>query len=620
MSSWRILLAASVVTGCTASIEGPAVGNGAASGVGTPSGTGAASGNPVAGSSGVGAANAPGSGTSTGGGSATGGSSTGSGGTATGGTGGGSSGSSSGGTGTGVTCTPGIPATSQIPRLTNAQYDRTVRDLLGVTGLTASANAAPSSLLQTDQSGSISDLGWSSYQTVAQMIAAQVIADPTLKANFMKCTPSGDGTSCLHDTIVEFGRRAYRRPLADDEVADYTAIVTEGAQVTADGTPDEIAEVLLNAFLAAPSFLQRSEISQTTDATGNYTLSSYEVASRLSYMLWGSTPDAALSQAADQNQLSTKEQILAQAQRMLQDPKAHDMVAAFHRSYLLMGTNTRWDSAMRDTSLFPAFSTALIPVMAAETEQYFDQIVFTGTGTFQDLFTNPAAYVNAQTAPLYGLNAGDYGTDLKAVTLDKTQRPGFLTRAGFLNAYSSYNRTSPILRGAFIMKQILGFDPGAPPPGATQTALPESADLDTNRKQVDAQTAGSACAGCHHTYINPPGFVLEAFNAIGQWQTTEAATGAPIDTTADVIIDGNPVHVTDPSSLMAAVAASQQAQRRYADLWVNFAYERTDNSFDACTVNDLVAKITAGGYTILNLIADLTQSDSFRVRAVEVSQ
>lgn len=610
MRSWSIVLAATVVAGCTASIDGTAGSGEPGADLGRPSGS--------TGKGGPGAANGSGASTSTGSGAAT-GSGTGGGSS----TGGGTSGSGATGTGAGggaTTCTSGIAATSQIPRLTNAQYDRTVRDLLGVTGLSASGNAAPSTLLATDQSGSISQLGWSAYQTVGTMIAEQVMADPNLKANFLKCSPSGDGSACLHDTIVEFGRRAFRRPLTDEEVQSFESLVSKGAQITPDGTPEEVAEVLLDAFLVSPSFLQRSEITQTTDANGNYLLSSYEVASRLAYMLWGSTPDTLLDAAADQDQLTTKEQILAQAQRMLADPKAHDMVAAFHRSYLLMGTNTRWDSAQRDTTLFPSFSKDLIPVIAAETEQFFDGIVFSN-GTFQDFFTSSVGYVNARTAPLYGLDPAGFGTDLKEVNLDPKQRPGFLTRVGFLNAYSSYNRTSPILRGAFITKQILGFDPGAPPAGATQTPLPApSTELDTNRKQVDAQTAGSACIGCHHTYINPPGFVLEAYDAVGSWQTKEASTGAPIDTTADVTIDGNAVHVTDPADLMAKLAASPQAERRYADLWVNYAYERPDDPLDSCTVNQLAARITAGGYTVLNLITDLTQTDSFRVRALEVSQ
>jgi len=109
-------------------------------------------------------------------------------------------------------CVPGIAATSQVPRIANEQYDRTVRDLLGVTTLAASSNVVPSTLLATDQAGGLTDLGWSAYQSVADMIATQVMEDPMLKSNYMKCTPTGADT-CLHDTIVEFGRRALRRPL-----------------------------------------------------------------------------------------------------------------------------------------------------------------------------------------------------------------------------------------------------------------------------------------------------------------------------------------------------------------------------------------------------------------------
>ncbi|MEI9942487.1 MAG: DUF1592 domain-containing protein [Pseudomonadota bacterium] len=516
-------------------------------------------------------------------------------------------------------CTQGIAPTSQIPRLNNAQYDRTVRDLLGVTGLTTSADAPPSSILATDQAGSLTSLGWSSYMSVADKIAAQVMADPTLRTNFMKCTPSGDGKACLHDTIVQFGRRAFRRPLSDTEVAGFDAVVAKGAQITPTGAPLEIAEALLSMFLISPSFLQRSEITETPDGAGHFALSSHEVASRLSYLLWGSTPDDALSQAADADQLKTPEQIMAQAQRMLLQPQAHDMVSEFHRSYLLMGTNTRWDTADRDPTLFPAFSKALVPVIRQETEKFFDYIVFTQSGSFKDFLLSPIAFVSAATAPLYGLDPAKFGADLSQTSLDPAQRPGFLTRAGFLNSYSSYNRTSPILRGAFITKQILAVPIGSPPPGADATPLPATADLDTNRKQVDQQTSATACATCHHNFINPPGFAMEAFDAAGAWQTTEKSTGAAIDTNVDALMDGETVHLTGPADLMAKIAASPMAQHSYAEKWVSYAYERASNATDACTVNQLSAKLTKGGYTVLNLIADLTQTQSFRFRAVEVA-
>ncbi|MET0793438.1 MAG: DUF1592 domain-containing protein [Polyangiaceae bacterium] len=513
-----------------------------------------------------------------------------------------------------------IAATSQIPRLGNSQYDRTLRDLLGVTTLPAAGNVAPSGILATDQSGSLTSLGWSSYQSVAEKVAAQVMADPTLKGNFLKCTPSGDGKACLHDTIVEFGRRAFRRPLSAVEVAAFDAIVSLGAQVTPTGAPEELAELVLYSFLVSPSFLQRAEVAETADGAGHFLLSSHEVASRLSYTLWGSTPDSVLDQLADQGQLQTPEQILAQAQRMLALPQAHDMVREFHRSYLLMGSNTRWDTAKRDPTLFPAFSQALVPVIGQEVEQFFDYVVFTNKGSFKDFLLSPVAFVNASTAPLYGLDASKFGADLTQTNLDAAQRPGFLTRLGFLNAYSGYNRTSPILRGAFITKQVLNVPIGAPPPGAEMTPLPATADLDTNRKQVDQQTSAPACATCHHGFINPPGFALEAFNAAGAWQTTEASTGAPIDTAADANIDGTVVHVTGPADLMAKIAASPGAQRSYAQKWVSFAYARASNSSDACTVDQLSTKLTASGYSVLNLIADLTQTASFRTRVTEAVQ
>jgi hypothetical protein len=401
-------------------------------------------------------------------------------------------------------------------------------------------------------------------------------------------------------------------------VAAFDAVIAKGSQITKTGAPDEVAEALLYLFLISPSFLQRAEITEKPDNAGHFELSSYEVASRLSFMLWGSTPDDVLNQAADKNELSTPAQLRAQAERMLALPQARDMVSSFHRSYLLMGTNTRWDTAERDPALFPQFNKALVPVLAQETQEFFDYIVFEQRGTLADLLLSPIAFVNAATAPLYGLDASKFGSELTKTELDPAQRPGFLTRLGFLNAYSAYNRSSPILRGAFITKQVLAVPIGAPPPGAEATPLPTTADLDTNRKQVDQQTSAAACATCHHNFINPPGFALEAFDAAGRWQTVEAATRAPLDTAADAVIDGASVHVTGPADLMAKIATSRSAQHSYAEKWVAYAYERPSNSNDACVVDALSQKLTTSGYNVLNLIADLTQTEAFTKRVVEV--
>jgi hypothetical protein len=305
---------------------------------------------------------------------------------------------------------------------------------------------------------------------------------------------------------------------------------------------------------------------------------------------------------------------------MLQDPKAREMVESFHRSYLLMRAEGRWDTAKRDATLFPNFKQEMVPALSGETLKIFDKVAFTPGSSFSDLFTTNVAFVNKDTAPLYGKNPADFGTDLSETTLD-ANRPGFLTRLGFLINFSSYTRTNPIYRGAFITKQILGIQLDPPPQGATDTPLPEGADLDTNRKQVEAQTSAPNCKGCHGSYVNPPGFVMEAFDAVGVWRTAET-NGVALDTTGDVTIeDGqDPVHITTPAELMAKIATSPGAMRMYAGRWVAYAYGREGNAADACVTDKVVTNMLNGAYPILNIISDLTQADSFRVRAVEVSQ
>lgn len=509
------------------------------------------------------------------------------------------------------TCEPGVPWTSQIPRLTNAEYERTVYDLLGT----------PSpGVLATEQAGAITKSVWDGYRSSADQIASTVMASPQLRANFMNCTPDGDGVDCLRQTITEFGTRAYRRPLTEEEVAGYEALITQRDEITATGSAEEVAQLILATFLKSPSFLWRAELSEAPDSSGGYKLSSYEVASRLSYMLWGSMPDAELFDAAAADALQTKEQVLTQALRMVADPKALDVARDFHREYLHLHANGRWDSARKDSTVFPAFTDNVVPDMIAETEKLFENVFVSG-GTFQDLFTTNKAYVSATTAALYGLpNPEQYGTDLTEVELQ--DRPGFLTRIGFLAAFANQNRTNPIVRGTFITKDVLGVDPGNPDPNVANIPLPSDPSLDTIRKKVDVMTATEPCKSCHHNYINPPGFVMEAFDAAGALQTQERDTGAPIDTAAEVYFSksSDPVSIEGPGDLMQRIADAPSAQRRYVAKWVGYAYHRELTGPDQCAVDEMATRVAAGGYTLQNLLADLSQTDYFLTRATQVTQ
>jgi hypothetical protein len=503
-------------------------------------------------------------------------------------------------------CVPGIPQTSQLPRLTREQYDNTISDLMGLGG-------NPSSMLAPDAQGSVDRRAWDGYQAAAEALSAQVMANADVRARVIPCAV--DDAACARQFIEQFGMRVFRRPLTPEEVTRFENLYTNRAQITATGSFDEAAELIIRAFLMSPSFLTRAEIAEQPDGD-RLALSGYEVASRLSYMLWNSMPDDALFNAAAAGTLSTREGVLAEAQRMIGDVRTRARVGAFHRQWAGMNDGALWTEVDRATNLYPAFNQAQIPAMTRETELFFEHLVFDQGGSFQDLLTQPVAFVNSDLAPLYGLDPSQYGADFQRVDLDPATRAGVFTRIGFLMSHGLYDRTSPILRGAFIQKKILCTPIGAPPPEAESTPLPTTADLTTNRQRVDAQTSGSTCAGCHHSLINPTGFAMEAYDAIGAHQVTEPGSGAPIDTAAAVLIGDATVNVQGPVDLFQAIAGSAEAQLCYARHWVQAAYERSLTNEDSCTAESLASKLTEDGYTVLNLVADLTQADSFRYRAI----
>ena len=503
-------------------------------------------------------------------------------------------------------CVPGVPGTTQIPRLLNRQYEATVRDLLGVDGLGSTPVAE---LLVADFDGPMTPDAWRIYQDVGAQVASEVMTGPN-RSRFIDCDPAAAG--CLDQTIRSFGRRAFRRPLTEDEVARFQQL----GQTMPAGTPEEVAETTLLAFLVSPSFLLLPELATTQDASGlGIQLSSHEVATRLSFMLWGSIPDDTLNAAADADELQTQEQILAQAQRMIAvRERTGPLVASFHRDWLQMNNgNAHWWKIDHDPGIYPLYSSDAKPTMQAELDAYFEDVAF-ADGAFEDLFLSGVAYVNQDTAALYGLDPAQYDAELSRVELDAAQRPGFLTRAGFLSSYSGYSATSPILRGAFITVHMLGVNPGAPIPGAAMMTV--DGDFPTQRAYVEELTSPPECTGCH-SIINPSGFAMEGFDAVGGMQTVDPR-GGPIDasvTTATVDFgDGKQLEISSPLQLMQEIAQTPKARELYAQAWVAYAFGRDPNGNDRCLGEQLDPNLTQDGYGILSLLADLTQAESFRLR------
>jgi hypothetical protein len=504
-------------------------------------------------------------------------------------------------------CMPGIPVTTQIPRLLNRQYDNVMRDLLGVTELDGGPVSAA---LVGDFTGPMTAPAWQLYQQAAEKIAAQVMAGPN-KAKFISCDPAAAG--CLKTTIETFGRKAFRRALAPEEVASFETL----SQTTPPGTPAQVAEAILHAFLVSPSFLLVPELSTEVEGIG-IKLSPHETAARLSFLLWGSVPDDLLNAAADAGQLQTKEQILTQAQRMIAvREKTGPFVSAFHSEWAQMNSGSgHWFKGDHDPAKFPTYAPTAKASYRAELDAFFQEVAYTN-GSFQDLLLSNVAFVNKDNAAIYGLDPAQYGAELMRVTLDPAlgARPGFLTRAGFLSSYSNYGATSPILRGAFIAVSLLNVNPGAPVEGAKDAVV--EGMFATQRAYVEALTEKSQpCLGCHQV-LNPLGYVLENYDAIGKWQTQDLR-GGPIDasvTTATVNFgDGVTKPISSPVQLMEEIAKMPKPQELYAKAWVSFAFGRNPNAYDQCVVDGMKTKLAAGGYSILSLLGDLTQADSFRLR------
>lgn len=506
---------------------------------------------------------------------------------------------------TGSDCMAGIPATSQVPRLLNREYDSIIRDLLGVTEL--SDGNPPSATLNADFEGPMDPIVWNAYQQTAERIASEVIGSAN-ETNFISCDPAADA-ACYDTTIRAFGRKAFRRPMTDDDVARFMALTT----IEPAGTPEEIKEALLYAFLVSPSFIMVPEMANTAEGDA-IKLSSHEVATRLALTLWGSIPDDELNAAADADMLQDSAQILAQAQRMMDvRDKAGQQIALAHRNYLVMDDASHWWKISHDSALFPNYSDDMRDTMRAELDAFFVDMAYNG-GSFREMFLSTAVFVNSETAALYGLNPADYGTELEKVEIP--ERPGFLTRVGFLSSFSADTVTSPILRGAFITVTLLGVNPGTPDPDALKRPIPPG-EYTTRRQQIEALTEPAECSGCHTPLVNPPGFVLENFDTVGQWQDTDPLGGA-IDTTASVIFNmDNTQTISTAQELMEGIANTPEARRTYAERLVAYAFGRNPNPQDACIVDTVSDKMAnQAGFTVLDLFADVTQADSFRLRTV----
>ncbi|MYN67513.1 MAG: DUF1592 domain-containing protein [Acidobacteria bacterium] len=415
-----------------------------------------------------------------------------------------------------------------------------------------------------------------------------------------------DERSCATEIVSRLARRAYRRPVTAVDVDTLLGFFESGRED--GGSFDAGIQLALERMLVDPDFLLRIERDPSGAAPGApYRLSDVEVASRLSFFLWGSIPDDALLDAAEQGTLTDPAVLEAQVRRMLADPRARSLVDDFAMQWLHL---RNLEDVTGDPVPFPDFDDNLVEAFRQETTLFLASTL-RGDRSVLDLLDADYTFVNERLARHYGI-PGIYGSRFRRVGLpDREQRGGLLGHGGLLALTSYPTRTSPVLRGKWLLDTILGAPPPSPP--ADVPALPERGDggrTATVRERLERHRQAPACATCHAS-IDPPGFALEQFDGLGAWRTTDEF-GNPIDATATM---PNGRTVAGMAGLRGLLL---ERPERFAgtvtEKLLSYALGRGLEHVDRPTVRAVVRDAAADDYRWSALIAGIVKSPAFLMR------
>jgi mono/diheme cytochrome c family protein len=438
-------------------------------------------------------------------------------------------------------------------------------------------------------------------------------AGPPLEALGLGGTRPTSEEACARRILTTLARGAYRRPLRTGEIDTLLAFYRDGRK---KGTFETGIQLALRRLLASPSFVFRAEDepgripnpkSQNPNpnlVAGAFAVNDHELATRLSFFLWSSMPDETLSRLAEQGQLRRPAVLEAQVRRMIADPRADAMLQNFAGQWLHV---RNLQNAAPNTDEFPDFDNDLRDGLRREIELFFGAVLREDRPVL-DLLTADYTFVNERLAKHYGI-PHVYGSQFRRVTLAEDARRGLLGKGSILLATSHADRTAPVLRGKWILENLLGTPP--PPPPADVPALEPAPGrvAKTMRERMAIHREDPACAGCHRV-TDPVGFVLENFDAVGAWRVREA--GAPVDATG-LAPDGTAVN---------GVVELRQALLRHQDAFVFtlieklmiYALGRGLESYDMPVVREIVRDAGREDYRVSSLLLGIVKSVPFQMR------
>ena len=441
-----------------------------------------------------------------------------------------------------------------------------------------------------------------SLEAMATDIADRVML-PANRGKIVTCTPTGPGdAACLRTTIETLGRRLYRRPLSEEQITAYLTLQSYATENTPGVTHDfyTAVDLVLRSMLQDPEVLYRVETGSSTGQPGVYKLDGYEVASRLSFLLWGSAPDDALLDQAKAGALLDGASRSSAATRLLGDARARQQLERFHSMWL----GYRAIPAAAD--LAAAFS--------METNKLIEKVVFDQPSSYLDLFTSPQTYINGLLATQYGLPAPAGGEGWASYVDDK--RAGILSHGSVLAAFSKFSDTSPTQRGIFIQTRLLCNKVQPPPANVNVDQPPTDGDKVCKIDRYDAHRTSPSCAACH-SQLDPIGYGLENYDIGGKYRTHDDAHAEctlPDKGTLPGFGD-----FSGPGQLAHLLVDAGKVEECFVQHLLTFAVGRELRPEEDSAKQALLASFKTGGYNLQQLLTGYAADDRFSLRQEEVA-
>ncbi len=437
------------------------------------------------------------------------------------------------------------------------------------------------------------------------------VSETPSRKRIFSCRPtSPDETRpCAEKIVTSLGSAAYRRPLAAGDLKALMAFYDQGAK---EGGFEIGIRTSLEAILASPHFIFRMEELPPNAKPGErYSLSDVDLASRLSFFIWGTPPDEKLVAAARSGSLGTAAGLKTHALRLLSDPRSEALATRFAVQWLRLPDI---DKVHPDALQYPNFRDQLARAMQRETELFFYSIVRENRSVL-DLFRANYTYVNEALATHYGI-PGVTGDEFRRVNYPDDRRAGLLGHASVLTLTSHANRTSPVLRGKWVMEVLIGVPPPPPPPGIPDLEETKDASegrLLTTRERMEIHRSNATCRSCHQ-YMDPIGLALDNFDVTGQWRIRE--NGMPLDTKGDYY-DGTPV--SSPAELQRVLLKRPiPLIRTFTQNLMAYALGRRIEYYDFPAIRRIAKDAENGDNRFSDFVLGIVKSDAFRMRRVPV--